>query len=327
MNQPINAVITAVGGYVPQERRTNFDLEKFSDTSDEWILKRTGIRERRILKSGEATSDMVVAAIEQMNRDFNTNLSEIQVVIVATSTPDMPMPSTASWVCRKLNLQVALAFDVNVACSGFVTALEMGTSLIESGRYQKVLVAGADAISRNVDITDRTTNILFGDGAGVVMLESSENEGVIDSLFETDNSGGEFLNIQGGGSLFPHSECGLENKNFIKQNGQAVFKKAIPSMVQISQKILQKNHLTIDDISFLIPHQANKRIIDAVGAGLDLPSEKVLINIENRGNTIAATIPLCLWENKDKIKKGDLLLFTAFGAGFSFGANLVRWQI
>ncbi|MHC5352838.1 beta-ketoacyl-ACP synthase III [Myroides sp. LJL115] len=322
------AAISAIGGYVPSNKRTNGDLEKISNTTDEWILKRTGIKERRILDQNLATSDMAVAAIKNLAESYNKDIKDIQALIVATSTPDMPMPSTANIICRKLGLAGPWAFDVNAACSGFLYALDLAASLIESKRYKNVVVVGADKISAYVDIKDRSTNILFGDGAGAVWLEESKDQGIVDALLQSNGLGQESLNIQAGGSLYPHTTQDQHQQNpYIQQDGKVVFKQAVTSMSQACEDILSRNHLTVNDVNYLVPHQANKRIIDAVGNALGIDSDKALNNIAYLGNTIAATIPLCIWENKEKLKKGDLLLLTAFGAGFSWGASLLKWNI
>lgn len=322
------AAITAIGGYLPEERRTNADLEKLTDTSDEWIVQRTGIKERRILQDGLGTSDMIVKAVEDLLKHYPRDIKAVDAIIVATSTPDMMMPSTANILAEKLDLEQVTAFDVNAACAGFLHVLDIGAALVESGRHKNVLVIGADKISSYVNIYDRSTNILFGDGAGVVWLEPSEEAGVIDSLLLGNGKGTAFLNIEGGGSLFPFTEELLNSgKRHIKQNGKVVFKQAIQSMSEACQDILKRNSLTIKDVDWLAPHQANKRIIDAVGNELKIAAEKTLVNIAYYGNTIAATIPLCIWEHREQLKKGDLMLLTAFGAGFSWGASLLRWGI
>jgi 3-oxoacyl-[acyl-carrier-protein] synthase-3 len=328
VHQKRYASITAIGGYLPEEKRTNADLEKLSNTSDEWIVQRTGIRERRILQDGLGTSDMIVKAVEDLLKNFPKDIKKVDAIIVATSTPDMMMPSTANILAEKLDLDQVTAFDVNAACAGFIHVLDIGAALIESGRKKNVLVVGADKISSYVNIHDRTTNILFGDGAGVVWLEPSEEPGIIESLLYGNGKGTAFLNIEGGGSLYPFTEELLtSSKRHIKQNGKVVFKQAIQSMSEACREILKKNDYTIADVDWLVPHQANKRIIDAVGAELNIEDSKTLINIAYYGNTIAATIPLCIWEHREQLKKGDLVLLTAFGAGFSWGSSLLRWSI
>jgi len=327
-NKQQYAQITAIGGYLPTTKRTNADLERLSDTSDEWIMKRTGIKERRILEDGLATSDMAVAAIKELCSTYQKNATAIDAILIATSSPDMPMPSTANIVCDKLNLNNVWAFDMNAACSGFLYALDMGAALIETGRYKNVVVVGADKISTYVDSKDRSTNILFGDGAGAVWLEPSAETGILDALLLSDGKGIEYLNIKGGGALFPYDvENWNEDHRYLKQDGKVVFKNAVTAMSAACQTLLTKNNLTVDDVNWLVAHQANKRIIDAVGKELEIEEHKALNNITYSGNTIAATIPLCIWEFKDQIKKGDLLLLTAFGAGFSWGASLLQWNI
>lgn len=323
------AAITAIGGYLPDHRRTNADLEKITDTSDEWIVQRTGIRERRILEDGLGTSDMIVRAVHDLLANYpDKDIQSVDAIIVATSTPDMMMPATANIVAEKLNLNQVTAFDVNAACAGFLHVLDIGAARIESGRSKNVLVIGADKISAFVDLKDRSTNILFGDGAGVVWLEPSAEPGVMDTMLLGNGKGTEFLNIEGGGSLFPFTDNVLHsNKRHIKQNGKVVFKEAIRSMSESCREILKKHAFKIGDVDWLVPHQANQRIIDAVGAELKIDPLKTLVNIAYYGNTIAATIPLCIWEHRERLKKGDLMLLTAFGAGFSWGASLLRWSL
>lgn len=322
------AAITGIGGYIPANTRSNSDLEKICDTSDEWIVKRTGIKERRILEEDLATSDMAVRAIEDLAAKYNKNLHDIDALLVATSTPDMPMPATANIIADKLGLDNVWAFDMNAACSGFLYALDLGASLIETRRYKNVLVVGADNISTYVDIHDRSTNILFGDGAGVVWLEPSTEGGIMDAYLRSNGSGRSFLNIEGGGSLYPmDAEDAMADKRFLKQDGKTVFKHAVQSMSDACFQVMDRNGLTINDINWLVPHQANQRIIDAVGRALDIPEGRALSNIEYLGNTIAATIPLCIWQNLKEIKTGDLVMLTAFGAGFSWGASLFKWMI
>lgn len=320
--------ITAIGGYVPHGRRTNSDLEQVCDTSDEWILKRTGIKERRILESGLATSDMAVMAIHDLCTRYDKDIAEVDAIIVATSTPDVLMPATANIVAKKLGLKNVWAFDMNAACSGFLYALDMGSSLVETERYKNVLVVGADNISAFVNINDRSTNILFGDGAGVVWLEPSAEAGIIDAFMQSNGDGREFLNIEGGGSLYPsHNDTFTDERRYLRQDGKVVFKQAVQSMSNACKHVLERNQLDIAQVDWLVPHQANKRIIDAVGKEIEIDENKTLTNIEYRGNTIAATIPLCIWENIKPIQRGDLLMLTAFGAGFSWGASLLRWMI
>lgn len=322
------ASITAIGGYIPEQVRTNYDLEQACETSDEWIVKRTGIKERRILDKDLATSDMAVSAIRDMAAKFDKNLFEVDAILVATSTPDMLMPATANIIADKLGLTNIWAFDVNAACSGFLYALDLGASLVETNRYRNVLVVGADNISSFVNMEDRQTNILFGDGAGVVWLEPSQDEGIMDAYMQSNGIGRDFLNIEAGGSLYPFHDTLIEDdRKYIKQDGKVVFKQAIQSMSDACQNVLKRNNLTVEDVNWLVPHQANKRIIDAVGKEINIAQGKTLSNIEYLGNTIAATIPLCIWENLNNLKKGDLVMLTAFGAGFSWGASLLRWVI
>lgn len=328
MSQKITAAITAVGGYVPEDKLTNFDLEKMVDTNDEWIRTRTGIEERRILKGeGKATSDMVVPAVQELLRKRGIGPEEIDCLIVGTVTPDMVFPSTANIACDKLGAKNAWGFDLAAACSGFLFALTTGAALIESGRYKKVVVAGADKMSAIIDYTDRATCIIFGDGCGAVLLEPSEEGlGVLDSILRTDGSGAKYLHMKAGGSLNPASIETVTNKeHYAYQEGQAVFKFAVKGMADVSAELLEKNNLTGDDISWLVPHQANKRIIDATADRMGLSQDKVMLNIQRYGNTTAGTIPLCLWEWEKQLKKGDNIVLAAFGGGFTWGATLVKW--
>lgn len=329
MSKKITAAITAVGGYVPPEKITNFDLEKMVETNDEWIRTRTGISERRILRGeGKATSDLVVPAVQDLLQKRGISPLEIDCLIVATVTPDMFFPATANIACDKLGAKNAWGFDLSAACSGFLYALTTGATLIESGRYKKVVVVGADKMSAIVDYTDRNTCILFGDGAGCVLLEPNfEGFGILDSLLKSDGSGAPYLHMKAGGSLKPASAETVANKeHHIYQDGQPVFKFAVKGMADVSAELLERNNLTGNDISWLVPHQANKRIIDATANRIGLPPEKVMLNIMRFGNTTAATIPLCLWEWKHEINKGDLIVLAAFGGGFTWGATLVKWE-
>lgn len=324
----ITSAITCVGGYVPEYRLTNKILESMIDTNDEWIKSRTGISERRILKGeGLATSDMGAEAVKNILQKKGISPEEIDCVICATVTPDMLFPSTANIICEKVGIKNAFSFDINAACSGFLFSPTTAAGLIESGRYKKVIVVGADKMSSIVDYTDRTTCILFGDGAGAVLLEVSTDEnGIKDSLLKTDGSGKPFLHMKAGGSLKPSTvETVLAKEHYIYQEGQTVFKFAVKGMADVGFELLQRNNLTGDDIAWLVPHQANLRIIDATANRMGLPKEKVMINIEKYGNTTAATIPLCLWDWEDKLKKGDNLILAAFGGGFTWGATLVKW--
>ena len=326
--QKTNAAITAVGGYVPEYRLTNAELEKMVDTTDEWIRTRTGISERRILKeAGKGSSDLAVPAVLELCKKRGISPREIDCLICATVTPDMVFPATANIICDKVGATNAFSFDINAACSGFLFSLTTGTSLIESGRYKNVIVVGADKMSSIVDYTDRTTCILFGDGAGAVLLEPSADEnGVMDSILKSDGSGRQHLHMKAGGSVKPSTvETVLAREHYVYQEGQSVFKFAVKGMADVSEELLQKNNLTGDDIAWLVPHQANLRIIDATADRIGISKEKVMINIQRYGNTTAATIPLCLWEWEKQLNKGDNLVFAAFGGGFTWGATLVKW--
>ena len=329
MTPKITAAITAVGAYVPEDKLTNADLEKMVETSDEWIRTRTGIEERRILRgAGKATSDMVVPAVKHILEKRGIGPHEIDCMIVATVTPDMIFPATANIACDKLGIKNAWSFDLSAACSGFLYALTTGAALIESGRYKKVVVVGADKMSAIVDYTDRNTCVLFGDGAGAVLLEPNhDGYGILDSILRSDGSGAPYLHMKAGGSLKPASLETVKNKeHFAYQEGQAVFKFAVKGMADVSAELLERNHLTGDDIAWLVPHQANKRIIDATAARMGLTNEKVMLNIAKYGNTTAATIPLCLWDWRKELNKGDKIVLAAFGGGFTWGATLVKWE-
>jgi len=324
----ITAAITAVGGYVPETKLTNADLEKMVDTNDEWIRTRTGISERRILKGeGKATSDLAVPAIQEILRKKNLDPKEIDCIICATVTPDMLFPSTANIISDKVGATNAFSYDILAACSGFLFALTTGATLIESGRYKKVIVVGADKMSSIVDYTDRTTCIIFGDGGAAVLLEPSADEnGILDSILRSDGSGRAFLHMKAGGSLSPASvETVLAKQHFIFQDGQPVFKFAVKGMADVSAELLERNQLTGDDIAWLVPHQANLRIIDATANRMGLSKDKVMINIQKYGNTTAGTLPLCLWDWEKQLKKGDNIVLAAFGGGFTWGATLVKW--
>jgi 3-oxoacyl-[acyl-carrier-protein] synthase-3 len=326
--QKITAAITSVGGYVPEYRLTNAILETMIDTNDEWIKSRTGVEERRILKGeGLATSDMCVPAVLELCKKRGILPQEIDCLIVATVTPDMIFPSTANILCDKIGAVNAWGFDLSAACSGFLFGLTTGSALVESGRYKKVVVVGADKMSAIVDYTDRTTCILFGDGAGAVLLEPSmDGMGVKDSLLKSDGSGKDFLYMKAGGSLKPASvETVLAKEHCIYQSGQHVFKAAVKGMADAAFDLLERNHLTGDDIAWLVPHQANKRIIDATANRMGLSQDKVMLNIQRYGNTTAATIPLCLWDWEKQLHKGDKIVLAAFGGGFTWGATLVEW--
>jgi len=324
----ITAAITAVGGYVPEDKLTNADLEKMVDTNDEWIQSRTGISERRILKGeGLGTSDMAVPAIQEILRKKNLDPTEIDCIICATVTPDMVFPATANIISDKLGATNAWGFDLNAACSGFLYALTTGASFIESGRYKKVIVVGADKMSAIVDYTDRNTCVLFGDAAAALLLEPSVDEnGILDSLLMSDGSGRDYLHMKAGGSVKPATvETVMAREHFAYQEGKTVFKFAVKKMADTAADLLERNHLTGDDIAWLVPHQANLRIIDATSERIGLAKEKVMINIQKYGNTTAATIPLCIWEWESQLKKGDNLVLAAFGGGFTWGATWVKW--
>ncbi len=326
--QKIIAAITAVGGYVPEYKLTNAILETMIDTNDEWIKTRTGVEERRILKGeGLATSDMCAPAVLELCKKRGIAPEEIDCMICATVTPDMIFPATANIVCDKIGAVNAWGFDLSAACSGFLFALTNGAALVESGRYKKVVIVGADKMSAIVDYTDRTTCILFGDGAGAVLLEpSTEGHGVQDSLLKSDGGGKDFLHMKAGGSLKPASiETVTAKEHYIYQSGPQVFKAAVKGMADAAFDLLQRNNLTGDDIAWLVPHQANKRIIDATANRMGLSHDKVMLNIQRFGNTTAATIPLCLWEWEKQLHKGDKIVLAAFGGGFTWGATLVEW--
>jgi 3-oxoacyl-[acyl-carrier-protein] synthase-3 len=328
MTKKITAAITAVGGFVPDDKLTNADLEKMVDTNDEWIRTRTGVSERRILKGvGKGTSDLAVPAVLELCKKRGIDPSEIDCLICCTVTPDMTFPATANIICNKIGAVNAWGYDLSAACSGFLYGVTSGTMYIESGRYKKVVVVGADKMSAIVDYSDRTTCVLFGDGGAAVLLEPNhEGYGVLDSILRSDGSGADYLHMKAGGSLKPASaETVASKEHFIYQEGPAVFKFAVKGMADVSAELLERNKLTGDDISWLVPHQANKRIIDATANRMGLPSEKVMLNIEKFGNTTAATIPLCLWEWENKLKKGDNIVLAAFGGGFTWGATLIKW--
>src|SRR3982751_2680857 len=327
-NQKINAAITAVGGYVPETKLTNFDLEKIVDTNDEWIRTRTGINERRILKGeGKGTSDLAIPAIQEILQKKNIDPLEIDCIVVGTVTPDMVFPATANIIANKIGAKNAWGFDVGAACSGFLYGLTTGASLIESRRYKKVVVVGVDKMSAIIDYSDRQTCIIFGDGAGAVLLEpNNEGYGVLDSILRSDGSGKAYLHMKAGGSLKPATAETVANKeHFVYQEGQSVFKFAVKGMADVSAELLERNNLTGDDIAWLVPHQANKRIIDATANRMGISQEKVMLNIQRFGNTTAATIPLCLWEWRHRLNKGENIVLAAFGGGFTWGATLIKW--
>jgi len=324
----IKAAITSVGGYVPEFVMTNEALAKIVDTNDEWITSRTGIKERRILKDKDkATSFMAAEAVKEIIAKKNLDPLDIDLIIVATVTPDMPFPSTANLVSDIVGAKNAFSYDVSAACSGFLYALVTGQKFIESGSHKKVIIVGADKMSSIIDYQDRTTCIIFGDGAGAVLLEPTEEEnGIQDAILKSDGAGKEFLNIKGGGSLHPASKETIDNRmHYIYQEGKQVFKHAVTNMADVSHEIMVKNNLTGDDVEWLVPHQANLRIISATANRMNIPKEKVMVNIEKYGNTTAGTIPLCLWEWENKLNKGDNLILAAFGGGFTWGSVYLKW--
>ena len=326
--EKLNAVITGVGGYVPEYVLSNDEIAKMVDTSDEWIMTRIGVKERRILnEEGLGTSYMCRKAAKQLLQRTNTNPDDVDLVIVATSTPDYHFPSTASILCDKLGLKNAFAFDMQAACCGFLYMMETGANFIRSGRYKKVIIVGGDKMSSMVDYTDRATCPIFGDGAAAFMLEpTTEDVGIMDAILHTDGKGLPFLHMKAGGSVCPPSYFTVDNRmHYIYQEGRTVFKYAVSNMSDVSAELAARNNLTKDDINWIIPHQANLRIIDAVAHRMEVPSEKVMVNIERYGNTSAGTLPLCIWDFEEKLKKGDNLIFTAFGAGFTWGAVYVKW--
>jgi 3-oxoacyl-[acyl-carrier-protein] synthase-3 len=324
----INAAITGIQGYVPEYVLTNKELGTLVDTNDEWIVSRTGIKERRILKGeNKGSSDLGAEAIKLLLKKTNTSVEEIDLIICATATPDMMFPSTACIISDKIGANNICAFDIMAACSGFLYAVTTASKFIESGTYKKAIVVGADKMSSIVDYTQRTTCVLFGDGAGAVLLEpNSEGLGVQDTILKSDGSGREFLKLKAGGSLRPASHETVDAKeHYIYQDGQPVFKAAVKNMADVSEEIMNRNNLSADDIAWLVPHQANKRIIDATSKRMGIGDDKVMRNIERYGNTTAATIPLCLWEWEDKLNKGDNLILAAFGGGFTWGSIYLKW--
>ena len=324
----MHAAITAVHGYAPDYVLTNQELETMVDTNDEWIVSRTGIRERRILKDPtKATSDLAVPAVKGLLEKRGISAEEIELIIFCTSTPDMLFPATANILADKIGAVNAWGYDLQAACSGFLFGLSTGAQFIESGKHKKVLVVGGDKMSSVVNYKDRNTCILFGDGCGAVLLEPDyEGNGVIDSVLKTDGSGGQYLNIKGGGSLNPASYATVDaGLHCAYQEGRTVFKFAVTNMAEVAAEVMQRNNLTSADVNWLVPHQANKRIIDATAERAGLPEEKVMVNIHKYGNTTSGTIPLCLWEWENQLKKGDNLILAAFGGGFTWGSIYLKW--
>jgi len=328
MSKKLSCAITGVAGWVPDDKLTNEDLSKMVETSDEWITTRTGIKERRILKSPDkATAFMSAKAISRLLTKKKIKANEIDLIICATVTPDMLFPSTAAIVIDEVGAQNAFGFDLSAACSGFLFALKTGASYIESGACKKVIVVGSDKMSSIVDYTDRQTCVIFGDGAGAVLLEpTNESVGIMDSILKVDGSGKEYLKQIAGGSLNPSSLETVKNKqHYIYQDGKTVFKFAVSKMADVAEEIMKRNKLEAEDISWLVPHQANLRIIDATARRMGLDSSKIMINIQKFGNTTAATIPLCLWEWEKRMKKGDNIILAAFGGGFTWGSVYLKW--
>jgi 3-oxoacyl-[acyl-carrier-protein] synthase III len=324
----ITAAITAVAGYVPDYILTNKELETLVPTTSDWIETRTGIKERRILKGeGLGTSDMCVKAIELLLKKRGISALDLDMIIVGTVTPDYIFPSTSNVICDKIGATNAWGFDLNAACSGFVYALATGSQFIETGKYKKVLVVGADKMSAILDYTDRSTCIIFGDGAGCVLLEpNTEGLGVQDSILKADGSGRQYLHQKAGGSVKPPTHETIDaREHFVFQDGQPVFKRAVVGMAEVSAEIMKRNDLTSDDVAWLVPHQANKRIIDATAERMGLSSDKVMLNIQKYGNTTAGTIPLCLWDYEKQLKKGDNIIISTFGAGFTWGSIYLKW--
>ena len=324
----IYAVITGVGGYVPDYVLTNDELSRMVDTTDEWIMTRIGVKERRILnEEGLGTSYMARKAAKQLIQRTGVNPDEIDAVVVCTTTPDYHFPSTASILCDKLGLKNAYAFDLQAACCGFLFGLEQVASMVGSGRHKKVILVGADKMSSMVDYSDRATCPIFGDGAAAILVEATtEDYGILDSMLRTDGKGLPFLHMKAGGSVCTPSYFTIDHKmHYIYQEGRTVFKYAVSNMSEITATIAEKNGLTKENINWVVPHQANMRIIDAVASRLAVPMEKVMVNIQRYGNTSAGTLPLCLWDYEKHLKKGDNLIFTAFGAGFTYGAVYVKW--
>ena len=322
----ITAAITGICGYLPEEVVTNADLAKLVDTSDEWITSRTGIKERRILREG-GSSDIAAEAVNGLLKKMNVDPLEIELVILATVTPDYPFPSTANVVCDKTGMKNAWGFDLKAACSGFIYALTTGASFIETGKYKKVIVIGVDKMSSILDYEDRSTCVIFGDGGGAVMLEPNlDGFGIQDSILKSDGSGRQYLIQPAGGSVMPPSHQTIDERmHFVKQEGKQVFKFAVTNMADVSAEIMERNQLTAESVDWLVPHQANLRIIDATADRMGLPKEKVMVNIQRYGNTTAGTLPLCLWDWESKLKKGDNLILSAFGGGFTWGAVYLKW--
>ena len=324
----IRAAITGVGGNVPDYVLTNKELESIVDTSDEWITTRTGIKQRHILKgTDQGTSVMAVKAVNEVLEKTNTKPEEVELLLCATVTPDMVFPATANIIADQVGAKNSFSYDIGAACSGFIYALETAAKFIQSGVYKKAVVVGGDKMSSIIDYQDRTTCIIFGDGAGAVMLEATEEDhGVMDSILRSDGSGATHLHMKAGGSRRPASlETVQAREHYVYQEGSAVFKFAVTNMADVAEQIMKRNNLTSDEVAYLVPHQANKRIIDATAKRMGVGEDKVMLNIQHYGNTTAGTIPLCLWDYESKLKKGDNLVLAAFGGGFTWGATYVKW--
>ncbi len=323
----VTAAITAVHGYVPKKVLSNLDLEKMVDTTDEWITTRTGIKERRLVEKGEAASDIGAEVVKGICEKRGISPKEIDMLVVGTITGDYRFPSAANVICDKVGATNAWGYDVGAACSGFLYALTVGTQFIETGKHKKVVVLGLDVMSSIIDYTDRATCIIFGDGGGGVLLEpDTEGYGVLDTIMKSDGSGREYLLQEVGGSKEPLTEENIkERRHFVFQDGRPVFKHAVTNMADVSVEIMENNNLASEDVAWLVPHQANLRIIDATANRMGLTTDKVMINIEKYGNTTSGTIPLCLWEWENQLKKGDNIVLSAFGGGFTWGAIYVKW--
>lgn len=324
----IKAAITGVGGYIPEYKLTNKILESMVDTNDEWITSRTGIKERRILKEeGKGSSYMGIKAVQELMEKTGLKAEEIDLLIFSTTTADMPVASNSAYLCSELGATNAWGFDLQAACSGFLYGLATGSQFIETGKYKKVVVVGADKMSSIIDYTDRSTCIIFGDGAGAVLLEpNEEGYGVQDSILRSDGMGRDFLYIKSGGSISPPTEETVKNKeHFVHQEGQQVFKFAVSNMAEVSAQIMERNKLESDDIAWLVPHQANLRIISATAKRMGIEDDKVMINIDRYGNTTNGTLPLCLWDYEKKLMKGDNIVISAFGGGFTWGSVYLKW--
>jgi 3-oxoacyl-[acyl-carrier-protein] synthase-3 len=324
----IRAAIKGIHGYVPEYILTNAELETMVDTSDEWITTRTGIKERRILKGeGQGTSVMGAAAVKGLLEKTGTKPEEVDLLICSTVTPDMKFPATANLISHKVGIKNAFSYDVNAACSGFIYALVTASQFVETGRYKKVVVVGADKMSSIVDYTDRQTCVIFGDGASAVLLEPSEEEiGIMDHIFQSDGCGHIHLHMKAGGSAYPPTHENIDaREHFVYQEGQAVYKFAVKNMADVAAEVIERNNIPSEEVRWLVPHQANMRIIEAVSRRSRVPMEKVMVNIHKYGNTTNATIPLCLWEYEKQMKKGDNIILAAFGGGFTWGSIWLKW--